>query len=325
MKTQIVHLLSLKHEALKDEQSDELLYGRAGYIYALKFVLKAIETEQEDIEQLADYKVKLDDAIKDVVKKIINIGRENVWALRKFGAFGLEMEGCALTWHWEDQCYLGAAHGFPGILSILLSCSEHLSQRDMDDIEQTVSWLLGLQSHDGTFPATLNDYVKNSEREGKNIQYDLVQWCHGPPGLIPLILLSTRHFPRNASTNAFHLSKSLITTFNYGILTKGVGLCHGQAGTLFTFLTTFRSTKDPKYLYHAFIIAKYILENENLIKQNTMDIPDRQWSLFEGMAGAIWGLLDLTVLLRGDQSHNEDKLETVEEKLSGFFPCFADI
>lgn len=39
--------------------------------------------------------------------------------------------------------------------------------------------------------------------------------------------------------------------WQYGLLRKGYGLCHGTAGNAYAFLTLYNLTQDKKYLYRA--------------------------------------------------------------------------
>ncbi|KAF9458544.1 hypothetical protein BDZ94DRAFT_1325422 [Collybia nuda] len=74
---------------------------------------------------------------------------------------------------------------------------------------------------------------------------ELVQWCHGAPGI--LILLSTiiqwsHKDPKNNLDTALYdtLATSLRAgarlVYRHGLLRKGLGLCHGVAGSVFALL-----------------------------------------------------------------------------------------
>lgn len=123
---------------------------------------------------------------------------------------------------------------------------------------------------------------------------DLVQWCHGSPGF--LFLLSELY---SLCSNDNQLKKHcpliqqitetcLNTTWRYGILTKGLNLCHGTAGNAYGFLAWYRQTGDKRSLYRAIQFAKYCLNfNENFM------LSDRPLSLYEGLAGTIYFLVDI--------------------------------
>jgi lantibiotic modifying enzyme len=50
--------------------------------------------------------------------------------------------------------------------------------------------------------------------------------------------------------------------WQYGLLKKGYGLCHGAAGNAYAFLALYNLTQDMKYLYRACKVGvKLPLEN----------------------------------------------------------------
>lgn len=44
--------------------------------------------------------------------------------------------------------------------------------------------------------------------------------------------------------------------WNWGLLKKGYGLCHGTAGNAYAFLALYRHTHDPKHLYRACMVRE---------------------------------------------------------------------
>ncbi|KAG7278691.1 hypothetical protein CRUP_030085 [Coryphaenoides rupestris] len=74
-----------------------------------------------------------------------------------------------------------------------------------------------------------------------------------------------------------------------GLLRKGYGICHGTAGNGYAFLSLYRLTQDKKYLYRACKFAEWCLGYGT----HGCRIPDRPYSLFEGMAGAIHYLSEI--------------------------------
>lgn len=102
-------------------------------------------------------------------------------------------------------------------------------------------------------------------------------------------------------------------TWNRGILTKGYSLCHGVAGNGYAFLKLFQLTgvrnqflitkleftfwginsrftpQDRKYLHRATKFAEWCFRYGT--KQTIQ--PDRPWSLFEGISGILYFLVDL--------------------------------
>lgn len=96
-------LLEYQSVIAKDTVSDELLYGRVGYLYALQLVSLHCSDIASDLIT--------DDTRLEVIKKIIEHGRKGA------------VDGWPLMWSWHDRHYLGAAHGvgkyFDGIVSLM--------------------------------------------------------------------------------------------------------------------------------------------------------------------------------------------------------------
>jgi len=88
--------------------------------------------------------------------------------------------------------------------------------------------------------------------------------------------------------NACILAGELV--WNKGLLLKGPGICHGVAGNGYVFLILYRLTNNPKYLYRALQFMNF-LTHEEFLKHAR--VPDRPYSLFEGIAGTICFLIDL--------------------------------
>jgi hypothetical protein len=65
-------------------------------------------------------------------------------------------------------------------------------------------------------------------------------------------------------------------------------LCHGIAGNAYPFLSVYLLTKDDKYLRHALEYAEICTKWEEKTIQGEFRRPDRPWSVFEGVGGAIW-------------------------------------
>lgn len=120
--------------------------------------------------------------------------------------------------------------------------------------------------------------------------------------------------------------------YRHGLLKKGVGLCHGIAGSVFALLAV-SDVLDRKqaaqqnnqslkkkgkaevqsvennyyYLARAVHLAHLAISYERMTAQGEMSVPDRPWSLYEGMAGmcCAWG----GVLRRLTSTTNEGRSE----------------
>lgn len=71
---------------------------------------------------------------------------------------------------------------------------------------------------------------------------------------------------------------------------SGNGLCHGIAGNAYAFLALFQATGDQKYLFRAVQFASQCVNKD---EPHKLRRPDNPMSLYEGLAGTIWFLLDL--------------------------------
>lgn len=75
-----------------------------------------------------------------------------------------------------------------------------------------------------------------------------------------------------------------------GLVRKGYSLCHGVSGNGYCFLELYQTTQERKHLYRATKFAEWCLEYS---KQHEELSPDRPLSLFEGIAGPMYFLLDI--------------------------------
>lgn len=69
----------------------------------------------------------------------------------------------------------------------------------------------------------------------------------------------------------------------------GYGLCHGASGNAYSFNQLYLGTKDPKYLYRALKFAEWCCD----FGKHKCRTPDTPFSLFEGLAGTLYFLLDI--------------------------------
>lgn len=238
---------------------DELLYGRVGYLFSLLFLEKHI---QEDKFR--------DHTMKEVVSAVLESGQRMAYKPKN-------SKKMPLFYEWHDKAYVGSAHGFAGILYMLLQAQEYLSKEQIDTfLRPTIDHILNLQFPSGNFPSS----VENSTDR-------LVHWCHGAPGVVHLFLLAYIVFQDDKYLNASKACGEVI--WQRGILKKGYGLCHGTAGNGYAHLRLFQVTKDPKYLYRALKFAEWCFD----YGKHGCRAPDRPLSLFEGLAGTIYFLLDL--------------------------------
>ncbi|XP_066949513.1 lanC-like protein 2 [Macrobrachium rosenbergii] len=236
---------------------DEILYGRAGYLYALVYLQEKLG------KSVIDNK-----AIRSVITSILDSGN---YLARK------EKLTVPLMYEWHEKKYVGAAHGFMGILFMLLQLKDHLTADEVHEkVKPTVDYVCTLQFPSGNMPSSLNNETDR-----------LVHWCHGAPGAVFLLAKAYQVFGDDSYLE--HARKSADCIWERGLLRKGYGLCHGTAGNGYALLYFYQVTKEPEYLYRAAQFARWCRD----YGKHGCRTPDRPLSLFEGLAGTVYFLADL--------------------------------
>ena len=95
-----------------------------------------------------------------------------------------------------------------------------------------------------------------------------VQFCHGAPSALPVFTLAYKVFGDQKYLVAADLAADY--TFNYGVLKKGMGLCHGTSSNIYMILYLFAATKNPKYKYFAIEMHKFALDTPTLTDPEQM-------------------------------------------------------
>ncbi len=289
----------VKHSrlALRLPREDcELLYGRCGCLWALLSVQNlwgAVGGLSRPGASKGNFlKNKEELAAVDVRKLVAELANQVFEEGRRLGAAST----LPLLYRWRGKPYLGAAHGLVGVLNTLLylpsDCCE-VSDRS-NDVMRTIHGLIDLRLPSGNLPSSLGN---NSDR--------LVAWCHGPAGLIHLLvhpgLKALGGSPRRFLDAAIKAGQ---VVWERGLLKKGLGLCHGISGNAYSFLALYRHTGDPGHLRRAEQFAAVAADSvtaafdpaselsASAISQLT-DRPDRPASLMEGIGGACCLFLDL--------------------------------
>ncbi|XP_069504394.1 lanC-like protein 2 isoform X2 [Ambystoma mexicanum] len=257
----IAKLLQLQKSVVNPEADlpDELLYGRAGYLYALLYL--NIEIGKDTVPQ---------EIIKELVDAIIESGKNLSKEERK-------TDRCPLLYQWHKKQYVGAAHGLAGIYYMLMQPLSNLDQEMLTDlVKPSIDYLRHKKFRSGNYPSSLSNETDR-----------LVHWCHGAPGVIHMLLQAYKTFKEDKYLKDAIECGDVI--WQRGLLRKGYGICHGTAGNGYAFLSLYRITKDKKYLYRACKFAEWCLD----YGAHGCRIPDRPYSLFEGMAGTIHFLSDM--------------------------------
>ncbi|XP_076175627.1 lanC-like protein 2 isoform X2 [Ptiloglossa arizonensis] len=255
----ISEIKSLSSYVLNDRNNlaNELLYGRAGYLFSLLFLNSNISPPPIE-----------DELIKQVVTLIIKCG--NMYSTSK-------KYETPLMYAWHETEYIGAAHGLAGILYLLLQARQYLTEAQLkEDIQPALQFLQNLRYPSGNFPSSS---ISHTDK--------LVHWCHGAPGMPMLFCLAYEIYQDDQYLKTAIQCGEVI--WSRGLLKKGYGICHGVAGNAYTFLCLFQQTKDMKHLYRACRFADWCMDYG--VHQTRS--PDRPFSLLEGLAGTIYFLIDM--------------------------------
>lgn len=312
-----------------DNGENELLYGKSGLIYSYLFC-------QPIWIQLKNYKKNILAILYLLMNSIFNNGK-------KYAELHQERVPLSLYYEWHGSIYLGAAHGYAGILFILLKTIlvffEHL-----EDLEDGLN-INGVKTNEKIGVETLKEEllkhiqfiykvtaeildlyvtsefnvyssVKREKIEHKKVE-KLVQWCHGNPGYIILLieLLKKENINKLKDRIGETLFIDLLNVQNIfqkrydsliekmgelvwekGLLVKGCGLCHGIAGNGILFLYIYNFTKNEIWYTRALQYGYFCIKK---FKQ-LYNIPDRPDSLFEGYAGLV---VFLMFLLKPELTH----------------------
>jgi lantibiotic modifying enzyme len=189
------------------------------------------------------------------------------------GIEGAENSSSALMWSWHGKQYLAAAHGVAGIIYILLDLDYVKNYpKYMQLITCTMDWMCTLltKKH-GNFPS----------REGGSDQ--LVQWCHGAPGIIPTLVKMYKLTNKSHYLQVAEAASEVV--WQKGLLRKGFGICHGVAGNAYMFMYLYEVTKKQDYLIKLLAFTRYITDKNN--QAEYIDKPDHPYSLFEGITPCI--------------------------------------
>ena len=245
---------------------NELLYGRAGYLYSLLLLKKSATPSISSTIS--------DESIKAVALSIINNGVRYAKQTRRH---------VPMWWEWHDKEYIGAAHGICGILFMLLSAKPFIPEESLINyIKPTLDYFAHLQYPSGNFPSSITGRTPPTNDK-------LLHWCHGAPGAVHLLLKAHEIWPNNDDSYLIRAQKCGEAVWRRGLLKKGYGLCHGVAGNTYAFLALWKTTKDYQYLYKSAVFAEWCFDYG---KRGCPD-PDRPLSLFEGLAGTIYLLTDM--------------------------------
>ncbi|KAI3686277.1 hypothetical protein L1987_79951 [Smallanthus sonchifolius] len=249
------YLSRFREIKISKDLPDELLYGRAGYLWACLFLNKNLG--QNTISSTH---------MRTITDEIIKSGR-------KMGT-----KECPLMYEWHGKRYWGAAHGLVGIMHVLMDMV--LTEDEMENVKSTLFYMIKNRLPSGNYPSS-----EGSESDR------LVHWCHGAPGVTLTLAKAAKAFGDEELRKAALEAGEVV--WERGLL-KRVGICHGISGNAYVFLSLYRLTGDVKFLYRAKAFAAFLHEKSAmLISQGTMHGGDHPFSLFEGVGGMVYLFMDM--------------------------------
>ncbi|TGZ81457.1 hypothetical protein EX30DRAFT_340736 [Ascodesmis nigricans] len=256
-----------------DPVPHEVLCGYAGLLWAL-LNLRANHPTQINADLYSD------DKIETIVGKIMSAGEE--------GAESYSTSG--LMWELRQKPYLGALHGVAGICTVLLQIPKFLLDPIMPRILDTVKMLCdSTRECNGFLPSRIHV-------AGFKEKNEIVQICHGSPGLLILLATLRRLRPQEwAACGVFAQTLDMVAevVWQRGYVLKGLGICHGVSGNAWALL----STGDTKWVGRAVALLLAARNMPPLGDDTRFNLPDHPWSLFEGVAGLVAAWAEAIVLL----------------------------
>ena len=242
----------------------ELLFGYAGIISSLLFLLENVPKQFYNVE------------------RVLQIVNNHCVSIMKDGKVCYKMP--------NGKHYYGAAHGLAGILFTLMHNTHIIKDsKYRGAIESSLNELITKQA-DGLFRSLPNAWDSISPK---------VHWCHGSPGTIPALVKAHALFNNPEYLKIAELATEKV--WECGILWKGLNLCHGVCGNAYSFVCMYNYTQNHKYLYYAYQFCLLANDPEMQCKfisyfdpqRKQLGTSDHPLSLFEGIAGEGCFYLDL--------------------------------
>uniref|UniRef100_A0A6M2EM60 LanC-like protein GCL1 n=1 Tax=Populus davidiana TaxID=266767 RepID=A0A6M2EM60_9ROSI len=239
--------------------SYELMYGRAGFLWAALFINK----------HLGEGTLP-SDLLLPVVDAVLAGGR----------AGASDNAACPLMYRWHGTRYWGAANGLAGILQVLLNFP--LSKEDSEDVKATLRYMMSNRfRRSGNYPSS----------EG-NPRDKLVQWSHGATGMAITLCKASEMFPNDREFRDAAIEAGEVV-WKSGLVKK-VGLADGAAGNAYAFLSLYRLTGESIYEERAKAFASFLYHNASgLVTIGHARGADHAYSLFQGLAGTACLWFDL--------------------------------
>lgn len=218
----------------------EMLYGRAGFLYACLFVNTHCSGAGAGspaggagsaAASGSGAQLIPDSVTAPIVAEIIDIGRRGSRERAAAASAGSKAASAVppLFYTWHGSPYLGAAHGLAGICHTLLHYP--LNPAAHADVVGSLRYLLSVRYPSGNMP--LSDDGRHTDASTDK----LVHWCHGATGLA-LTMARAWELTREPDFATAAVEAAEVV-WQRGLLTK-LGLCHGVAGNAYAFLAVRR-------------------------------------------------------------------------------------
>jgi len=198
----IITTTSKKPDGTEWTRSFEYVYGAAGFLYLLRLV----KSWHPASAQL------IDPAIYIVIEWILKNGPPWIYV--------------------ERFDMLGPGHGDMGIIFQVVRSDPSYATHPA--IRKSLLHLLDQQLENGNWLNIASDAVILTEPMTRP-RRQLVQWCHGAPGIVQCLVLLRPHFLDLAGRIDAAIEKGRAFTWKEGLLTKEPNLCHGITGNAFAF------------------------------------------------------------------------------------------
>ncbi|KAI8540833.1 hypothetical protein RHMOL_Rhmol08G0015500 [Rhododendron molle] len=235
--------------------SYDLLYGRAGFLWAALFINKHLG--QDTVHN---------DLLTPIVEAVLAGGR----------AGASDNTASPLMYRWHGTRYWGAAHGLAGILNVLLHFP--LSEEDAEDVKGTLRYMMSNRfPHSGNYPSS----------EG-NQRDKLVEWSHGATGMAITLCKASQVFATDREYRDAAIEAGEVV-WKSGLVKK-VGLADGTAGNAYALLSLYRLTGDVVYVERAKAFASFLYHNARKLQSRGVE---HNYSLFQGLAGTACLWFDL--------------------------------
>eukprot|EP01060_Flectonema_neradi_P026284 TRINITY_DN3518_c0_g1_i3.p1 TRINITY_DN3518_c0_g1~~TRINITY_DN3518_c0_g1_i3.p1 ORF type:complete len:289 (+),score=34.86 TRINITY_DN3518_c0_g1_i3:452-1318(+) len=248
---------------------DEILLGKAGYLFCLLRVRQLPGIKPDSYNRLSETASMVAGMLVDV--KNTHPKDDKYLKYRCYGEY-----------------YCGAAHGNIGIIHVLLHSWDLLSNIGKERVTHTLNTIISCKGRGNNLPMIEGDTSS-----------DVFHWCHGGPGLIPVLITASKVLTSDIYLQEAVSMAPLIA--KYGLVLKGNSLCHGISGNAYALLSLYKATRDPEYLsqvyqfFHALTdpsVQTSISKHPDR-QRRVQGIPDMPYSLMEGCVGVACFAIDL--------------------------------